>query len=276
MAENDISFSGTVQETMLGPLWARAKYSQLYPEVLNDVKAIEIIKDIKYDFTKIEEYLEDWRGLGLLIRAKGFDDALKKYITKHPNATVVNVGAGLDTTFYRVDNGKIKWYDMDLPDAITFRKNFLPESSRNTYISKSALDVSWFEDIDFNPEKGIFFMVAGFIYYFKEEDISSLFEAMANRFPGGKLVFDCVSKMAVKIANRRAKKTGAKGPFWQLAIGNPMKQISKWSKKIQVIDWFTMWSRTERNPNWNKKTLRMISITERLKTSKIVYVKFLE
>lgn len=46
MAQDDISFKGTVQETMLGPLWARAKYSQVYPDILNDKKSSEIIKKI--------------------------------------------------------------------------------------------------------------------------------------------------------------------------------------------------------------------------------------
>jgi len=38
----ETSFNGKIEETMLGPLWARAKYSQLYPEFLNDQKAIEV------------------------------------------------------------------------------------------------------------------------------------------------------------------------------------------------------------------------------------------
>ena len=41
---------GTVQETMLGPVWARAKFSQKYPELLNDPKAVDIIEHIDHDF----------------------------------------------------------------------------------------------------------------------------------------------------------------------------------------------------------------------------------
>ena len=37
-------FDEKVAETMLGPIWARAKYSQLHPNLLNDLKAVEIIK----------------------------------------------------------------------------------------------------------------------------------------------------------------------------------------------------------------------------------------
>lgn len=33
-----------------------------------------------------------------------------------------NLGCGLDTTFERVDNGLLQWYDLDLPDAVELRK----------------------------------------------------------------------------------------------------------------------------------------------------------
>ncbi|MHA2006335.1 MAG: class I SAM-dependent methyltransferase [Promethearchaeota archaeon] len=288
MSENSFIFDGTIQETMLGPLWARATFSKLYPELLNDQKAIDILPKIDYDFSKIQLYLEQWRGLGLLARARNFDEELKIFIMNHPNSTVVNIGAGLDTTFYRIDNGKIRWYDLDLPDAIEFRKKFLTESQRNVFIAKSAFDLSWFDQIEFTKEDGIFFIAGGFIYYFTEADISTLFDAIANKFSLGELICDCISKLAMKVANRRAKKAGIypKHYFnlancqvtslWQLSIGNPTKQVSKWSDKIQTIDWYTIWKKLHVNPNWSKKTLKMIKISERLKTAKIVHIKFKE
>lgn len=267
---------GSVQETMLGPLWARAKFSKLYPEILVDQKATEIIEKMNYDFSKVQEYLGEWRGIGLLVRARNFDNALKKFIEEFPNATIVNVGAGLDTTFFRVDNGEIKWYDLDLPDAIEFRRQFIPEPNRCKYISKSVLDYSWFEEIDFNYEKGIFLIAGGFIYYFQESEISAFFNALAEKFPNGELIFDCISKLAIKVAHKRAKKRRVETPFWYIGIGNPTKKMAEWSNKIKVIDWYTMYSRIELNPKWNKKTVKMVKIAERFKTAKIVHIKFIE
>ncbi len=274
MALDEFSIQGTVQETMLGPLWARAKYSQIYPEILDDKKSSEIVNNIEYDFTKIQEYLGEWRGIGLLVRARNFDNAVIKYIEKFPEATIINVGAGLDTTFYRVNNGSIKWYDLDLPDAIEFRRKYIPESNRSTYIAKSALDYSWFDDIEYTPDKCIFIIAGGFIYYFQESEISALFNALADRFPDGEIIFDCVSNLAIKVAHKRAKKAGVKTPFWHIGIGDPIKTITKWSNKLDVIDWYTMFARTELNPRWAKKTLKMVKIAERFKTAKIVQLKF--
>lgn len=276
MAQDNITFEGTVQETMLGPLWARAKYSRLYPELLDDQKAIEIIENINYDFSKIQEYLGAWRGLGLLVRARNFDIAVNEYIENHPFAIIINIGAGLDTTFFRVDNDKITWYDLDLPSAIEYRRKILPESERNRYIAKSAIDYSWFKDIEYEPEKGIFFIAGGFVYYFKEDEISSLIIEMAKEFPGAEMIFDATSKLANKVINRRAKKAGENEVRVHFGIGDPTKLFPKWSSRIKVHDWYTIWSRTKINPDWNEKVIAAIKKSERVKAAKIVRLKFIQ
>jgi len=277
MTKIKLSLKGHHQGTLLGPLWARATFSAKYPELLNDPKASEIIKKIDFDFSKVKEFLSGFLALGLLARAKNFDNVLKKYIEKHPYATVVNIGAGLDTTFSRLDNSKIKWYDLDFPEVIQFRKRFIPETPRYNYISKSAFDYSWFDDVDFKLENGVFFIAGGFVHYFKEEEISTLIIAMVERFPGGELIFDASSKLANKIFNRRLKeKVGNKGQYLIFGLDNPIKQISKWSDKIQVVDWFTLWSRINRNPQWSKEILKEIELYERTKVAKIVHVRFLK
>jgi len=53
------------------------------------------------------------------------------------------VGCGLDTRFDRVDDGQVRWYDLDVPEVIDLRKQFLAESERVTCISGSAFDPSY-------------------------------------------------------------------------------------------------------------------------------------
>jgi O-methyltransferase involved in polyketide biosynthesis len=42
-----------VEETLLIPLWGRAQSSRAHNSLLNDAKAIEIIDQIDYDFSKL-------------------------------------------------------------------------------------------------------------------------------------------------------------------------------------------------------------------------------
>lgn len=55
---------------------------------------------------------------------------LVEILRDHPDAVIVNLGAGLDTTFQRIDNGRIFWYGLDLPDSIDLRKRLIPEGFR--------------------------------------------------------------------------------------------------------------------------------------------------
>ncbi|MDY0267239.1 MAG: class I SAM-dependent methyltransferase [Methanimicrococcus sp.] len=224
----------SVQGTMLLPLWGRAKYSEQNPDVLDDPVALDIVQRLDFDFTNVENSFKDFGGLCYIIRARKMDDKILEFIKKNPNATIVNIGCGLDTTFSRIDNGKIRWYNLDLPDAIEFRKTLIPDSDRNFSIPKSFLDQSWFEDIVFNQKNGILFLSAGVFYYFKEEDIQKVISAMSRRFPGGVLYFDAESKKAIDFSNRMVQKSGNHGAMMYFYVNNN-NNIKDWSLNIKNV-----------------------------------------
>ena len=197
---------GGISASMLGCLWGRARLSKEYSSLFYDAKAIELAEKIDYVpdysasdvppfegimfnlFRKINQ-----PGFGLFaLRAQPFDDKAKAYIAEHPDASVINIAAGLDTTFYRVDNGSIHWYDLDLPAVIDIRRQLLPEPDRVTYIAKSLLDPSWCGDIK-DTEDGVFMIAGGLFYYFEEAQVKQFFSMLADNFPGGEIVFDVES-----------------------------------------------------------------------------------
>jgi len=46
-------------------------------------------------------------------------------IPKNGGAVVVNIGAGLDSTFQRVDPGTVRWINIDLPDVVAMRQKLI-------------------------------------------------------------------------------------------------------------------------------------------------------
>jgi O-methyltransferase involved in polyketide biosynthesis len=198
---------GGVSQTMLSCLWRRAQLSKKYSSLFYDEKAIELVEKIDYDdlaasddgpledlelsFFQVAQQL-DLPEFGLFtLRARQFDEMAKKYIAAHPRASIVNLGAGLDTTFYRVDNGLIHWYDLDLPAVIDVRRQLLPEPDRVTYIAKSMFDPSWCKDVR-HAEEGIFIVVGGVLQFFDEAQVRQFFSMLADNFDGGELVFDVI------------------------------------------------------------------------------------
>ena len=197
-----IQLSG-ISQSMLGCLWGRAQLSKRYSSLFYDEKAIELVEKIDYDFSTSDDVQGIWfsishkldlPGLGLItLRARQFDEKLRTYIIEHPRACVVNIGAGLDTTFYRVDNGLIHWYDLDLPAVIDIRRQLLPEPDRVTYIAKSFLDPSWCKDITYSKD-GVFMIAGGVFRFFEGSQVKQFFSMLADNFDGGEIVFNIRSR----------------------------------------------------------------------------------
>ena len=255
-----INLSG-VSETLLGPLWNRAKLSREHNSVLNDTKAIELVEKIDYDFSKIDMSIPSTITLLFVARAKHFDDKIKAYISEHPCASVVNIGAGLDTTFYRVDNGLIHWYDLDLPDVIEIRRQLIPETDRTICIAKSFLDPSWCKDVK-TAEEGVFMVAGGVLLYFEETQVKQFFSLLADNLPDSEIVFDAPS--------RKIRSTGLIAPFkWALRDAN---KITKWDKRITVIDQLPLFKNIPRDPAWSIDMRRFMDLSERCRLTNIFHL----
>jgi len=203
-----VKLSG-VSQTLLFPLWERAQFSKKYSSLFYDEKAIELAEKIEIDydlstndvpfqlimFNAIRKLNlpEFGPSLFVALRAKQFDDKTRAFLTEYPHASVVNIGAGLDTTFYRVDNGLLHWYDLDLPAVIDVRRQLLPEPDRVTYIAKSLLDPSWCKTI--NIGEGVFMIAGGVFMYFEESQVKQFFSMLADNFADAEIVFDTQSKL---------------------------------------------------------------------------------
>jgi O-methyltransferase involved in polyketide biosynthesis len=126
---------------MLLAIYGRAEASRAFPDILRDDEAIRIIDSMDYDFTQIDKsYGAEYASLCCPLRAKRFDERCLAYISRHPDGAAVNPGSGLDTTFSRVDDGSVRWYNIDLPNSMTFRRQFVQTPERCADIAKSMFD----------------------------------------------------------------------------------------------------------------------------------------
>ena len=110
---------GTVQETLLIPLYGRKQAMDRYPDIFMDHDCQEIFSHV--DFQVSEQMRGKIGKIGSIMGAtRQFDMAsvCRTYLKDHPKACVVNLGCGLDTTFRQVDNGHARAYNLDFPDAI--------------------------------------------------------------------------------------------------------------------------------------------------------------
>jgi O-methyltransferase involved in polyketide biosynthesis len=273
MDSEEFSALRGVQRTLFLPLWGRAVFSGFYPEILNDKEAINIIKSIDYDFTEVEKAFGEYGGLSCIIRSRKIDNTIKNFVSEHPNASIVNIGAGFDTTFSRVDNGIIHWYDIDLSDVIALRKKIIPEGPRNVCIAKSVFDYSWFKDVCFNAKDSILFTAGGVFFYFMEAELQKLFVALAKHFPAGELYFDGQTKTALKISNRIVKKTGNKEAIMHFYINNP-KIFASWSPLLHLKAVEPYFKDIKRDRRWKISTIINMMFCDLLGMVNFYHIKF--
>ena len=201
----------TVQETLVIPLYGRAVCSRHYPDLLYDPKAEEICDSLDYDFASKQKLMESAPGLfGAMEAAQRHYDLaweVKDYLWKYPEAAVVNLGCGLDTTFAECDNGSCHGYNIDFPDVIGIRDEILPPGERETSIACDLRDHSWMEQVD--GTKGAVFFASGVFYYMKKEEVRALLDAIAKHFPGCVIAFDaCNRKGAAMMMKTWLKEAG--------------------------------------------------------------------
>lgn len=263
---------GKIQKTLLFPLWGRAIESQKPDALLVDEKAVEIIDKIDFDFSTFKKSLSEISKYGWVMRSLLIDKAINRFLEKHPKATVVDIGCGLDTTFERVDNGKLRWYDLDLPDTIALRKRFFSENERRKFIASSFLDNGWLDQMI--VEDNILFISAGVLYYFNEEEVKGFIKRVAEKFPGSEFVFDATSPRGVKMANKmvlkRSKIENAAFLVWGIKHA---KELESWDKHIKVLEEKLFFEDIPKK--LPLKTRMQLSFSDLLKIQYLIHLKFI-
>ena len=115
---------GRVQETLFIPLAGRARESR------KAAPGVARSKGRRDRGVRDFDVAGDGRGWGggvtVLRTAIFVYHWVRRFLVENPAGTVVELGTGLNSRFERVDNGTVRWIDLDLPDTIDLRVISLP------------------------------------------------------------------------------------------------------------------------------------------------------
>ena len=194
---------GDVQTTALIPLAIKANETLRPAPRIRDETAAAIIRALDIDTKPYDRFLSHE---GVVARTIMLDRQLKGILRDAPDTVVVNLGAGFDDRFSRVDNGRIWWFDQDLPDAIAARRKAIPERDRVTMIAGDALEPAWCAEVRrvlAGREAKPVFLAEGLFMYLTLDQIRTLLNVLKENFPdGGTLIAEQNSKMMQKNEKR--------------------------------------------------------------------------
>jgi len=188
----DLKF-GDIQETALIPLAIKASETARPNARIKDLKAKEIIDTLGVDVSKYDPFLSHE---GVIARTIMYRDQLKALLKKYPDALCVNLGCGFDDKFSQVDNGRLQWYDVDLPDQIEVRRKVYQDRDRCTMLPGSALEGGWTKQL---PKADMNLVVMeGVLEYFSKEQVATCLHMLCDCFPHGYLLAELHSPFLEK------------------------------------------------------------------------------
>lgn len=225
-----------VPETLLLPLYGRAEQTRAGNAILDDPFAVDIVDKLDYDFTAVAAACNPITNVSWIARARQFDALISRFAVAHPECAVVNIGAGLDTTFHRVDNGRMRWIDLDLPEVIAMRRELIPETDRSRCIACSMFDSQWLDELP-NDGKPLFLVACGCFFYFTEEELAPFFRILHERLAGAELAFDTMSPRGAQEANKMIAhaEMGRAVIRWQTADA---RSLEAWDTGVRVREQF--------------------------------------
>ncbi|MFE2727962.1 class I SAM-dependent methyltransferase [Kitasatospora sp. NPDC059327] len=180
-----------VPETALWTLYQRAVEARRPDGVLRDPKAVELVDRIDYPFADRFGTSGTQAQLQAL-RVACFDREVADFLAREPRGTVVCLGEGLETQYWRVDNGRARWLTVDLPESVALRERLLPPGPRQRYLAADATDLAWADAVD--RDQGVLVTAQGLLMYLRPARVRALIAGCAERFPGGSLVLDAVPR----------------------------------------------------------------------------------
>lgn len=222
-------FTG-VEETLLLPLWARAMETQRADAIIDDPKAVTLLREIDYDF---ERFAQDWKSqVAVAVRTRLIDNTVTRFIAAHPDAVIVNLGAGLDSRYHRLDNGSLRWYELDLPRVMEIRRRYFQESDRYRFLEGSVMDFGWMRSIR-REKRPLLIIAEGLLMYFPRHQVRGLIRRLAGAFPESEMLLEILAFGAVGMARYHDTLWHFNADLqWSLADS---RELEHWDKGVELL-----------------------------------------
>lgn len=181
----------------------------------------------------------------IAIRARKYDSIINEFISKNPACIVVNLGCGFDTRYWRINNQKCEYFELDLPEVIEVKKEVLKNKLKYELLGCSVLDTSWISRVTSKSNRNILLIAEGLFMYLPRDDVITLFKTFSERFYHSQITLEVVTEKYTrgiwkKIVIMKIKRNlgfdagssynfGIKKASELESYGNGIKVLDEWS-----------------------------------------------
>lgn len=233
-----ISLTG-VSETLLIPLAVRYRDNQDAHPFLPDPMVITVMDRLQLDLSKFLPAPSNF--IGVVARGNIIDAAVNRFVADHPDATIINLGAGLCTRYERLKSRPAHWIDIDFPQVEPYWQTAFAPDTKRRFIAASVTDPALWQQLGEEVSKPVMVIAEGLMMYLTESDVRMILSEISQRFPGAEILLEVVSPFFAKRPQRLpglsktlvrfnwGLKTGAELESW----GVGARVLAEW----RIMDW---------------------------------------
>ncbi len=198
-----------VSLTAILPLLCRAVKSEMNDPVFNDPMAVLFLERLisissEEEKKRILKWRKKYTGFNQqdlnarIMTVRRFDSIACRYISNNPGCTVINLGCGFDTRFWRIPADQCKYIELDLPEMIALKREILKDHLNYELIGCSVLDPSWIDQVTSTGNRNFLLLAEALFYYLPKPDVTKNLKDISQRFDRSELVLEMAPEKYTK------------------------------------------------------------------------------
>jgi O-methyltransferase involved in polyketide biosynthesis len=220
-----------MENSMFLTLCGRALDSRSPRSILHDTTADEIVRKLDYDCEQFR--LSTSLIINIAHRSKKLDEVVERFIERHPDAVVLDLGVGLDSRMVRVaPPSTVDWYDVDFPNVVAARKLLIPQSLKAHSIDVDLTDPDWLDEVP--TERPAVIVADGLLAFLTQDDMIALLDRLTSHFPIGEIAFNGYTRFAIWAAKHYHGTQSVADLIKSPGFDDP-RAPERWNPKLKLV-----------------------------------------
>jgi O-methyltransferase involved in polyketide biosynthesis len=212
-------------------LCGRALDNRSANPILGDETADQLVRTLDYDYRQLN--IDTNLVLSTSLRAKKLDQVVADFLARHPDAVVLDLGAGLDTRLTRLNvPATVDWYDVDFPAVAAARRSVIPARPNGHVIAADVRDPGWLDAVP--SDRPAVIVADGLMGFLTEDEMVSLWNRLISHFPSGELVFTAYTRFAVWVA-RHARGSRSVADMIKFPGMDDPREPEGWNPRLHLV-----------------------------------------
>jgi O-methyltransferase involved in polyketide biosynthesis len=222
-----------VQASLYLTLCGRALDSRAEHPLLGDPTAGPVATKVGYDCAQFPMSASSVTDIAL--RAKRLDEVVRRFVARHGNAVVLDLGAGLDGRIVRVaPPAGVGWYDIDFPEVIALRTAALgPCTIRAHAVAADLTDADWLHAIP--ADRPAVIVADGLLAFLAQDAIVTLLRRLVDHFPSGEIAFNGYTRFHMWVIKRYRGTASIADVVANPGFDDP-RAPTRWEPRLRLVE----------------------------------------